>query len=94
MKNPTKLSEIAVYWYQDTSAIRIPQSWDIEYCNESGKWQKFPIYLTDSYSTLKDQFNAVHPTNGSITATAIKINVKPQPKYAVGILQIKLTEAK
>ena len=94
LKHSTKLSEIAVYWYQDTKAVRIPQSWDIEYCNESGKWQKFPIYLTDSYSTLKNQFNAVHPTNGSITATAIKINVKPQPKYAVGILQIKLTEAK
>ncbi len=93
-KKPTKLAEIAVYWYQDSAGIRFPKSWNIQYCDVKGKWQNFPIYLTDSYSILKNQYNAVHPTGGTITATSVKINIVPMPQYAVGILQVKFTTVK
>ena len=93
-KKATRISEIAVYWYRDSSAVNFPKEWDVEYRDTSGKWKKFPIYLTDSYSVLKNQYNAVHPSGNAITATAVKINIVAKPKYAVGILQIKFTEAK
>ncbi len=91
LKKPTKLSEIAVYWYCDTSAVRLPESWDIDYMDENGKWQKFPIYLTDTYSVLKDQYNAVHPSGKPINAKAVRINIVPQEKFTVGVLQVKFT---
>ncbi len=91
---PIKISEIALYWYRDSFDIRLPMSWDIDYCDASGKWQKFPIYLTDSYSVLENQYNAVHPSGGAISATAIRVNIVPEKKYAVGVLQTKFTTAK
>ncbi len=96
LKTPTKLSEIAVYWFEETPAnrIRLPQSWDIDYMDKSCKWQKFPIYLTDTYSVLKDQFNAVHPSGKPIEAQAVRINIQPQKTFSAGVLQVKFTEAK
>lgn len=83
----TSVAEISAYFYQG-GKIRLPQSWSAEYLDESGKWQKFPIYLTDSYSALPDQFNAVHPSGEPIKARAVRINIVPQPKSAAGVLRV------
>ncbi len=94
LNKPTKLSEIAVYWYEDTADVRVPQTWNIEYMDKHSNWQDFPIYLTDTYSVLKDQYNAVHPSGEAITAKAVRINVYPQKRFVVGVLQVKFVEAK
>lgn len=55
--------------------------------------EKFPIYVTDEYRVLKDQYNMVHPGE-DIEAEALRLNIIPQSKAAAGILSIQLEEVK
>ena len=92
LKRPVHLQSLSVYWYDDHGGVQVPQSWSMEY-KQDGQWKKFPIYVTDEYRVLKDQYNMVHPGE-DIEAEALRLNIIPQSKAAAGILSIQLEEVK
>lgn len=88
-EKPTDLKAFSVYWYDDKGGVQIPESWDLEYLDNNGEWKQFPLYSTDSYSLLKDQFNLVHSDGDSFIVNGLKLNMTPKKDSAVGILQVK-----
>lgn len=93
-ENPTNLKAFSIYWYDDNGGVQIPESWNLEYKDNSGDWKQFPLYSTDSYSILKDQFNLVHSDGDSFVISGLRLNMSPKKDSAVGILQIKFETAK
>lgn len=92
LTHPVGLESLAVYWYDDGGDVRMPEAWDLEYL-QRGQWHKFPIYVTDEYRMLKDQYNIVHPGH-DILPEALRLNITPQPDASAGILSIQLEVAK
>lgn len=92
LTHPVGLESLAVYWYDDGGDVRMPEAWDLEYL-QRGQWHKFPIYVTDEYRMLKDQYNMVHPGH-DIQPEALRLNITPQPDASAGILSIQLEVAK
>ena len=92
LKRPLKLQSLSVYWYDDNGGVQVPKSWTMEY-KENGEWKQFPIYVTDEYRVLKDQYNMVHPGE-DIMAEALRLHIVPKADAAVGILSVQIEEAK
>lgn len=90
LEKPTDIQSVSVYWFDDGNGTLVPQEWSLEY-EENDKWNKFSLYVTDSYNVFKDQFNMVHPAHQIIT-NKIRLLMKPQPEKAVGILEINIEE--
>ena len=88
LDKPTDIQSIAVYWFDDARGTRVPREWSLEY-EQDGQWHSFPLYLTDAYNVFKDQFNMVHPGRQIITGK-VRLLMKPQTEYAVGILEINI----
>lgn len=88
-EKPTDIKAFSVYWYDDNGGVRLPDVWNLEYKDDSGSWKPFPLYSTDSYSLLKDQFNLVHSDGDSFVVESIRLNVTPKVDSAVGILQVR-----
>lgn len=93
-EKPTDLKSFSVYWYDDKGGVQIPESWSLEYKDDNGDWKQFPLYTTDSYSLLKDQFNLVHSDGDSFIIKELRLNMTPKKENAVGILQVKFDIAK
>ena len=55
--------------------------------------ETFPIYVTDEYRMLKDQYNMVHPGK-DITTEGLCLRIVPLPHAAVGILSVQIEEVK
>ncbi len=91
-EKPLDIQSVSVYWYDDKGGVQGPQSWNLQYKNKE-EWQDFPLYVTDSYSVFKDQFNMVHPAQTLVT-DKIKIRMIPKTGAAVGILEVKIEEVK
>ena len=72
--------------------MQIPKSWKLEYKND-GKWNDFPLYVTDEYEVQKNQYNMVHPGKPIIT-DALRLQIQSRPDAAVGILSIDIEEVK
>lgn len=72
--------------------VQVPESWSMQYIQD-GSWHDFPIYVTDEYRSLKDQYNMVHPGN-DIHPEALRINITPKDDAAAGIPSIQIEEAK
>ncbi|MDR3057144.1 MAG: glycoside hydrolase family 127 protein [Prevotella sp.] len=87
-EKPIDIKAFSVYWYDDNGGVQMPVSWDLEY-RDDGIWKAFPLYSTDSYSLIKDQFNLVHSDGGSFVVKELRLNMKPKADSAVGILQVK-----
>ncbi|HIZ05943.1 MAG TPA: glycoside hydrolase family 127 protein [Candidatus Phocaeicola gallistercoris] len=92
LKRPLRLQSFSVYWYDDHGGVQVPESWRLEY-EENGEWKPFPIYVTDEYRMLKDQYNMVHPGN-DIMVEALRMYIVPKAKAAAGILSVQIEEAK
>lgn len=92
LKRPLRLQSLSVYWYDDRGGVQVPKSWKLEY-KRNGEWLDFPIYVTDEYRVLKDQYNMVHPGE-DITAEALRIRITPIAEAAAGILSVQIEEAK
>ena len=92
LKRPLKLQSLSVYWYDDKGGVQVPKSWTMEY-KENGEWKQFPIYVTDEYRVLKDQYNMVHPGE-DIMAEALRLHIVPKADAAAGILSVQIEEAK
>lgn len=92
LKTPLNLQSLSVYWYDDNGGVQIPKSWKLEYKND-GKWNDFPLYVTDEYEVQKNQYNMVHPGKPIIT-DALRLQIQSRPDAAVGILSIDIEEVK
>lgn len=87
-EQPTDVKAFSVYWYDDKGGVQLPVEWSLEYKDKAGNWQPFPLYSTDSYSILKDQFNLVHSDGDSFIVKELRLHMTPREKSAVGILQV------
>lgn len=87
-EKPTDLKAFSVYFYDDKGGVQMPVSWNLEYKTDGGEWKAFPLYSTDSYSLLKDQFNLVHSDGDSFVIKSLRLNMAAQKESAVGILQV------
>ncbi len=92
LEKPIRIQSISVYWYDDNGGVQIPSSWKLEYM-ENNHWLDFPLYVTDSYSVFKDQFNMVH-TAKEVYTNRLRIVLNSQKNAAAGILEVKIEEDK
>lgn len=88
LKEVAPITTISLYWYEENGGVEVPAEWHIE-TKEEGQWVKLPLYLTDSYSSLKDSYNMVRPEKKLVTDT-FRIVMTPPPSATVGILSIKV----
>ncbi|MDR2919164.1 MAG: discoidin domain-containing protein [Tannerella sp.] len=92
LEKATDIQSISVFWYDDNGRVKVPQSWSLEYWND-GKWNDYPVYITDRYNVFKDQFNMVHPGQ-PLKTEKIRLSMTPQPESAVGIFEINIENDK
>ncbi|MCC8133038.1 MAG: hypothetical protein LIP04_05225 [Tannerellaceae bacterium] len=86
---PTDVKAFSVYWYEDENGrVRLPEKWHLEYKDKAGNWKTFPLYSTDSYSILKDQFNLVHSDGDAFLIEHLRLHIQPKEDSAAGILQV------
>jgi hypothetical protein len=79
-----EVSEIEVYWFDDTGAgqCRIPKSWRLLY-EDGGEWK--PVPGTETPAATRDRFNSVSfPT---VKISKIRIEANLQPGFSGGILE-------
>lgn len=88
-EKPTDLKSVSIYWYDDKGGVQLPKSWNLEYKVNGSEWKKFPLYSTDQYTLLKDQFNLVHSDGKSFIIDELRVNMHSQENSSVGILQIR-----
>lgn len=88
---PVNLQSIGIYWYDDNGGVKVPADWSLEYMDKNGEWNAFPIYVTDSYSIFKNQYNVVHPGE-NIKTEKLRIRMTPQGGSGVGILDVLIEE--
>jgi hypothetical protein len=90
-KKTLTLQSFSVYWYDDHGGVQVPESWKLEYRTVDNRWEAFPLHATDSYSTLADQYNTVHPHRGNpITTDALRLLMTPKKDAAAGILEVNV----
>ncbi len=79
---PARVSEVEVYWYDDTrrGECRIPESWRILY--KSGNTWK-PVASTTPYIVEKDKFN--HVRFQPVRTTALRLEIQLPEKFSAGI---------
>lgn len=79
---PVKISEIAVYWFDDTGQgeCRVPDSWRLYY-KRGQDW--VPVKNLDSYGVEKDKYNWVRIA--PVRTSGLKIEIKCQEKFSAGI---------
>lgn len=92
LKHSVSLESLSVYWYDDAGDVQVPEAWNVEYLQD-GAWHEFPVYVTDEYRMLKDQYNMIHPGR-DIMPDALRINITPRQDASAGILSIQLEVAK
>ncbi len=82
------IRSINIYWYDNNKSVKVPLSWSVEYL-KNGKWEKFKVYVTDSYATQKDQYNVLHPAE-ELKCEVIRIHMKSVDNISVGILDVDI----
>ena len=84
------LERISVFWYDDNGGVQTPASWHLETkVTPDQPWEKLEIYNTDSFSTLKDSYNAVQPAEKT-KARFVRVVIKAKNESAVGILALNI----
>ncbi|MEM7474967.1 MAG: beta-L-arabinofuranosidase domain-containing protein [Planctomycetota bacterium] len=88
-QEPKTIRSVGVFWMDDwRGTTKFPENWSLE-VEQDGKWVQFQLYTTDKYDTRANQYNVVHPA-APTKCEAIRINVKPLEKMAVGILEVQV----
>ncbi|WP_442483782.1 glycoside hydrolase family 127 protein [Aeoliella sp. SH292] len=83
------ITSVGVYFYDDADGVHLPASWYIA-VPQGSRWQPVKLYNTDSYSTLPDTYNTVHPAN-KITAERVRIFMTPKDREtSVGVLSVDI----
>ncbi|MGA1238129.1 MAG: beta-L-arabinofuranosidase domain-containing protein [Limisphaerales bacterium] len=89
LDTPTTVRSLSVYYYNDDGGVQLPGSWHLE-TEQDKTWTPLPIYNTDSFSSLPDTFNTVHPATPLLTS---KLRLVMQPRHdqtCVGILALDI----
>lgn len=92
LDHPCTIRSLSVYWYNDNGGVQLPASWQLE-SQQDQTWTPIPIYNTDSFSSLPDTFNTVHPASPLLTN---KLRLVIQPRHnqtCVGILALDIETA-
>ena len=86
-KQPATVSEVEVYWFDDTGRgeCRVPASWALFYLS-GNEWK--PVKALDPYGTEKDKYNRVR--FDPVRTSALKIEIQLQDKFSAGILEWKV----
>ncbi len=84
---PTTVSEVAVYWFDDTGTgeCRLPVSWKV-FTRSGEQW--IPVRTKDMYGVAKDRYNTVRfipARTGSV-----KVEIQLPEKFSAGIQEIKV----
>lgn len=84
---PGTFESARVYWFDDSGSgeCRLPASWQILYLN-GGAWK--PVQAQSAYSIKRDQWCDV--TFAPVTTTALRLEVKLQPRWAAGVQEWKV----
>ena len=84
---PLKVFGVDVYWFDDrpSGGCRVPESWEISYEN-AYSWS--PVDRPAGYRVERDKYNRAEFT--PVVTGAVRIEVKQQPGYSSGILEVKL----
>lgn len=79
---PVRVSESAVYWYDDTGGggCRVPASWRILY-KAGDDW--LPVKAAGAYGVAKDAWNTVR--FAPIRTKALRLEIKLQENWAAGV---------
>ena len=82
LSTPTRISEIEVYWFDDTGhgEVRVPASWRVLY-RHGGEW--LPVEARGTYGVERDRFNRV--AIAPVTATGLRLEVTLQRGWSAGI---------
>jgi len=82
-------SAAKVYWFDDTGygECRPPVSWEVQYLDGS-TWK--PVKTSDKYSVELDKY--IEVKFQPVTTTALRLVMKLQPNWAVGIHEWQVTE--
>jgi hypothetical protein len=83
---PRKLSESAVYWFDDTGvgACRVPAEWRLLWL-DGKEWRPVKLEPGSTYGTERDRFNKV--VFEPVTAREVRLEVKLRPNYSGGVLR-------
>jgi DUF1680 family protein len=83
-EKPRKLSEVEVYWFDDTGVgfCRLPKSWKLEW-HDGREWK--PVETKDGFGVERDKFNKVSFT--PVTAAKLRLVVELAPEFSGGILE-------
>jgi hypothetical protein len=81
-----KLSECAVYWFDDTGrgACRAPAEWRLLWL-DGKEWRPVRLAKDAAYGTERDRFNKV--AFEAVTAREVRLEVKLRPGYSGGVLR-------
>ena len=84
---PTSVSEVEVYWFDDTGSgeCRVPASWRVLY-KDGEEWK--PVEGAEPYGVEKDRYNKV--TFKPVTTSALRLEVTLQPEWSAGIQEWKV----
>jgi hypothetical protein len=85
-EKPTRVSAVAVYWFDDTGVggCRVPQTWRLLY-EDGGQWK--PVEGASGFGLRRDQYNRV--SFSPVTTAALRIEVQLQPGFSGGVLSWK-----
>lgn len=80
---PVETTTTRVYWFDDTGVgeCRPPVSWLLEYQDEQGLWKA--VNASTPYSVELDKW--IEITHKPVVTKAMRVKVKQQDKFAVGI---------
>ena len=89
-EKPRRVAGVSVYWFDDTGrgGCRVPQSWRVLY-KDADQWK--PVAGPQEFSTQVDRYNPV--AFEPVETTALRLEVRLQPKYSAGILEWKALPA-
>ncbi|MFO7980675.1 MAG: glycoside hydrolase family 127 protein [Candidatus Aminicenantes bacterium] len=81
------ISRVKVYWFDDTGQgeCRVPESWKV-LAKKNGNWE--PVKNQNVYGVKKDQYNEV--TFKPDQTDSIRIEIKCQPDYSAGVMEIQV----
>jgi len=86
-KKPARVSEVSVYWFDDTGQgeCRVPASWKALY-RAGKKW--VPVKSLNPYGVAKDKYNTVR--FAPVQASALRLEIRLPEKFSAGIHEWKV----
>jgi len=84
-EEPSRVSEVEVYWFDDGGECRTPASWRALY-RDGEDWK--PVETAGPYGVEKDRYNRV--TFEPVTTSGLRLEVVLRPEVSAGIQEWKV----